>query len=992
MFEPGQTFARFKILEKIGEGGMGAVFLAEDTKLHRNVALKVLLKEAFDDKTRRERFKREAKTAAQVSHGNVMSIYDIDSFVDKASGEEYDFIVMEYIKGQSLSDYMQVKKPSMDTILRLAERIASGLSAAHKLNIVHRDIKADNIIIDEDNEPKILDFGLAKPVEATFESDGDDTQTVDSHLTQAGKIVGTISYMSPEQAKGEPVDVRSDIFAFGVLVYRMVTEEFPFTGPTQVSTIAKILESQYEPPRQKNDQIPPELERIIDKCLQKHPEDRYQDTRDLEIDLRNLRRRYEGGMSDTISAEFTLPEAKKSKSFVFRLSNWQLLSVLGLTIVLVAVAYKYFSNPETSLTQTAQATENALAILSFENKTNDENLDWLETALPEILLTDLAQADILKVISRERVLDCLPLDKRTDHTFDECVSAADDLGAAYVLSGTFIKLGDQIRINANVEETGSRNMLYGLKVVGVDPLVLIDSLTLKIASALGLQEKVNGDDKNVSTFVSSPEAYQAYQNGMKRFYQEYFDEAIEQFNKAIELDSSFALPYMRIGMTNIFTGKQTEGARYFALAKERENNLPRRDKQLLDVYADLWLTENYNNAFIKLESFVNSYPNDKEGLVIYGLLVRTFQQDVDRAMVYIDSALKLDPTFQFALSQASSFMRNEKEYDKALEYAELNKKYHSNSPEPYIILATIYQQMERYDEAIEELLELIKMDSNNRPATLRLTNLYIIKNDFDKARFYLDEYKRIVGDDPFFIREYYYQWANLMIWQGKLKQSMDYRFKAVEYALESNDSNAINAAYNAVARYYMHYDMLDSAAYFYEKAHDYSRTFQDFDYYFSISQIDPELGKKIRPDYMEVLTNFKKRIPSDLWFIADYLEVIYDSHIERDTASVVDNMLALRKAQNTEGEQREIAMLQVKIGRYEEAIPILENYVSGVTRTANGYAYLTSLYYLGVAYENLGETQKAIDYFTEVLSYWGNIDLPIEESRGAKAHLAKLTG
>ncbi|UCG60322.1 MAG: serine/threonine protein kinase, partial [Candidatus Zixiibacteriota bacterium] len=309
MLQAGHEFGRFKIIQRLGEGGMGEVYLAEDSKLSRKLALKILSAEYFDNPERQDRFRREAKTAAAISHPNVMGIFDIDSASEPGSERDVTYIAMEYVEGERLSDYLIKHQPDISSVVRLAEKIASGLTAAHKMNIVHRDIKADNIIINEDGEPKILDFGLAKPVEPVFEGDTDDiTKSVNQpELTKAGKILGTVSYMSPEQSRGEKVDTRSDIFSFGVLLYRMATGDFPFSGPTAVSTLAKILEARQESPRLKNENIPPELERIIDKCLRKDPNDRYQDTRDLVVDLRNLRRLYDSGASETISSELAAP-------------------------------------------------------------------------------------------------------------------------------------------------------------------------------------------------------------------------------------------------------------------------------------------------------------------------------------------------------------------------------------------------------------------------------------------------------------------------------------------------------------------------------------------------------------------------------------------------------------------------------------------------------------------------------------------------------------
>ena len=486
-----QKFAHFKILRQIGEGGMGEVYLAEDLKLNRQVALKILQAEFFDNPDRLARFKREAKTAASISHSNVMAIYDMDTARDEESGRDLNYIVMEHVKGESLTDYLKKKSLNTSGVLRVAEKIASGLAAAHKLNIVHRDIKPDNIKINEDGDPKILDFGLAKPIDLFGSAeDKDTTDTISKELTQEGKILGTVNYMSPEQARGEAIDTRSDIFAYGILLYRMLTGEFPFDGKDKVSVIAKILEGRHIPIRQKNESLPPELERIINKCLQKNPDDRYQDTRDLVVDIRSLRRQYESGISDTTSIiSDKAPTAMRTLTF----SGKKLLYTFGFLVLVLALAALWgdvFFKGGPSGGNTLQARENALAILGFENKTGDPELDWLQAGLPEILLTGLAQNGANNIISRNRVLDCLE-DKITPDaglpSHQACINAAKSLGASTALSGSFYKLGDKIRIDARLEEIETGKIMLVEKVVGEDPFVLVDSLTNKIAQSLNIQ-------------------------------------------------------------------------------------------------------------------------------------------------------------------------------------------------------------------------------------------------------------------------------------------------------------------------------------------------------------------------------------------------------------------------------------------------------------------------------------------------------------------------
>ena len=986
MLENGQQFAHFKVLNKIGEGGMGAVYLALDQKLNRNVALKILLPDAFDNSEKKERFNREAKTAAQISHGNVMAIFDIGTTTDEKSGQKIDYIVMEHIKGKQLSDYFQTESLDLNKVVRLAEKIASGLSAAHNLNIVHRDIKADNIIINDANEPKILDFGLAKPIESVFETDdSDDTDTIDRDLTKAGKIIGTVSYMSPEQAKGEKVDTRSDIFSFGILLYRMATGEFPFAAPTQVSTLAKILESKHEAPRLKNSGIPLELERIIDKCLQKNQEDRYQDTRDLVVDLRNLRRQYDSGTTVTISTEIDKPVIKKTYKLPAK-TAW-IFSVIAV-LVFIIVWQKY--DPTSNSMSEVQASENSLAILGFENKTDDAELDWLKTGLPEILLTDLIQAQSIQIISQKRVQDCFPPEKRNEHTFDECVDAAGTLGAVYVLSGSYYKLGDKIRIDARIVDVESGDIIKTQKVIGSDPFELIDSLTAKLAIALNMQDEFQ-NNKSVSQYTSSPEAYKYYLEGMEFFGLGTNELALEKFNKSIEADSTFAMPYMRIAMTSIFSGRQQKGIQYFQMAKEREASLPLREKTLLNVYTEIWLEKNFNNGYVKMESFVDQFPDDKEGQTIFGILITAFGDDTTKAFSHLDKALEIDPAYHLALMHYVQTYINLKDYEKALEYANKSKKYHPDSPDALRVIAIIQVRMGKLDDAIQTNLEVLDRFPKNTNVLENLYTQYIKKRDFKKARQYMEMLKRNHSDDNLHMSNYYFNMSNLSMWEGNLQQSLDYREQAVAEALKSKDSTLINASYNSLGRYNSFFGRKDEAIKYLKEGKKWYNSFQNFDFYLSIINIDTSYAPKFRSEFVEMLETFKSKVPSNLWSVSDKMLELYDAVAVKDSVKGLAVMIEMNEISPEISSEKEIGKLEIIFGEYQKGLDRILPFVEGERETSNAYRYLSLQYYVGYAYEHLGDRKEAIRRYEEVLKYWGNADIEFKLLENTKERLANLT-
>ncbi len=994
MLDSGQTIAHFKIIKRLGAGGMGEVYLAEDSKLGRRVALKILHPEFFGDQERKERFYREARTAAGISHPNVMAIYDLGAASDPASGQALDYIVMEYIDGQSLSAHLEQTGWDIKNILRMAEQVAAGLAAAHKVNIVHRDIKSDNIIIDADGAPKILDFGLAKPIAPYQPDDKEDTpDTVSQELTKAGKIVGTVSYMSPEQIQGEPVDSRSDIFAFGILLYRMATGSLPFAGETQVSILAKILESRPEPPRTKNDQIPPELERIVDKCLQKDPNDRYQDTRDLVVDLRNLRRQYDSGISTITSGIGDAPHRRAASGR----RRWISSALIVLPIAFMAILFwRILSDSNREAGTVAASDANALAILSFENKTNDDSLGWLQTGLPEILLTDLSQSQDVNIVSRDRVIDYLKGNRETtDSTFThpDLIRAAQKLGARHALSGAFYRVSDSYRIDARLEDLATNRIIFTEKVVGDDLFAMVDSLTDKIARSLNLDTDP-AHATSVATYTSSsPEAYRKYSTGMEKFEKELFDEAIVDFKQAVTLDSTFALPYMRIGMAHIFQSRPQEGAKWFQIARKYQDRLPNWEATLLDVYADLWLDRKFDEAFIKMQMLVKNHPNDKETRAIYGLMIQGFTGDSAAAVAQYDTALQLDPQYLLALTTMSRIYARRNDHNRAIEYARKARTYHPDSPTPYLLLSSLYTEDGDLQLAANEYQQLLEQFPGQSPGLERLGRVYIRLRDFDNARKTVEEIKQYHTDDPYLMESYYDELANLANWEGKFLTGIRYRFQGLDAIKSTGDSMLIAAKYSTIANAYHFLEMPDSVIKYAKQSYDWGVLFQKANYPLILVQVSQTYADSARPILQGILANMRGILPSEMFPIIDGVEQMFEGDAARDTASMIKGALKIYNASpdGNESSEQDAGMLAAAAGQYKKGRDILQKYISGKQMSTSGLRYPQMLYYMGVAEEGLGNIQKAIVHYQEVLRFWNKPEIEVMPWKDARARLARLT-
>ena len=331
----GEEILHYRVLEKLGQGGMGVVYLAEDTKLGRKVALKSLTTEYARDPRHRKRFQQEARAAASITHPGIASVYALE----EAGGELY--IVYEYVKGETLRKLIRRERSDEDTLLDIASDVARALAAAHTKGVVHRDLKPENIIRTPEGETKILDFGLARfapsPADVATATTQSDTLTIE------GSIVGTISYMSPEQLQGQEVDYRSDIFSFGVLLYELATGTRPFEGSSAASTIANIMTAEPMPLTRRNPLSPPELDRIVRKCLRKKREERYQSTQDLAVDLAQLRRESgEGRAPAALAAEVEEPGLVQRAFRVWGLTPrrwWELDTLAGLIVFYPLIIY-----------------------------------------------------------------------------------------------------------------------------------------------------------------------------------------------------------------------------------------------------------------------------------------------------------------------------------------------------------------------------------------------------------------------------------------------------------------------------------------------------------------------------------------------------------------------------------------------------------------------------------------------------------------------------
>ena len=762
----GSIFAdRYKIVTELGRGGMGKVYRAIDQKIDEEIAIKLIKPEIAADKQTIERFGNELKMARKIAHRNVCKMY----YLGEEKGAH--FITMEYVPGEDLKSMIRMSgQLSTGMAIKVAKQVCDGLTEAHRLGIIHRDLKPNNIMIDKSGEARIMDFGIARLLKA-------------KGITGAGIMIGTPEYMSPEQVEGKEVDQRSDIYSLGVILYEMVTGRVPFEGDTPFTIGMKHKGEMPEAPRNLNAHIPDDLNSLILKCLQKEKDQRYQSAGEVRSELEKI----EQGLPTTerIVAK-KKPTASREITVKFSLDKHFKWGLIFAAIVLVGVIIWQLLPKNTPLL--APKIENSIAVISFDNQTGDQGYDYLQKAIPNLLISDLEQTGEFYVTTWERMRDLLAQMGQkdvdiidTNMGFEICRRE----GIESIVTGSFVKAGDTFVIDVKVLDVETKKMLKSATSRGKGENSIldtqIDELGREISLRLGLaRQELEATQRPITELTtSSMEAYKYYIQGKEEIQNLSSVNARQSLEKAVELDPQFAMAHLYLGEAYRELGSLEEGLEAYKTAKLHSEKALEKERLHIETIYARWVERDAAKRFRLLQEWVAKYPKEKDAHYEFGYL-HYQRRSYDEAIQEFQKALQLDPNMGAALNLLAYTYANMEDYEKALELFERYAEMRPGDPNPVDSMAELYFKMGRLDEAETKYNEALDIDLNFG-CEPRIAYIRALKQDYPEAMRLIDRY--LLRAPAAGIKAEAYIWSAVFRFlQGQRKNAFNDLDRAEEWA------------------------------------------------------------------------------------------------------------------------------------------------------------------------------------------------------------------
>ncbi len=990
----GSTFAkRYQVIEELGKGGMGKVYKVLDKDIKEKVALKLLSPEIASDEKTIERFSNELKFARKISHRNVCRMYDLG----KEEGSHY--ITMEYVPGEDLKRLVRkVGQLSAGKAIFIAKQTCEGLAEAHRLGVVHRDLKPQNVMVDEEGNARIMDFGIARSLKA-------------KGVTGSGVMIGTPEYMSPEQAEVKEVDLRSDIYSLGVILYEMLTGQVPFEGETPLSIAMKHKSQEPRDPKEINAQISENLSRVILKCMEKDREKRYQNVEDILSELINI----EEGIPTT---ERILPKRKplttKEITVTFKLQKLFIPALVVVALVIIGIIiWRLISRGEAI--PSAPSGKPSLAVMYFKNNTGDEGLEHWRTMIADLFIADLSQSKYIDTLSGERlfqILSDLNQLEAESYSSDTLTQVAAQGGVNHILVGNYAKAGDIIRINVTLQQARTYKTLAseGVEGKGEESIFsMVDELTKKIKANFELSPEEIADDidrevGNITT--NSPEAYKYYVEGRKYHLKDESRQSIALMEKAIEIDPDFAMAYRSLAMSYNNLGLLSERNKYMQKALESSNRISDRERYRIqgDFYASS--EETYDKAIEAYDKLLELYPEDSIGNHNQGLLYLRLE-DWDKAIERYEVCRRVKARFTPSYGQLAISYRAKGLYEKAKEVLEFYLNNVSDDSSIHQQLAHDYLHQEKYNLALAEIDKAFTLDPTHVFSFYLKGLISYYKEDFAKAE---EEYQKLLEQaEP---RSSYFGrngLTYLYLLQGKFEKAKD----TLKLGIELTKRWGIN---------WVESEWHSSLAFVHLKSGNPEEALKESNeaWRFAIEAEQPYLQR--RALFLKGYAHLEMKSLDKAQNVAGELREFIEKGMHRKSiryyhllmcmlelkrenfskaVEYLKEALSLMSYQNSllspilRDDQalfiEPLAFTYYKTGNLEKAQEEYERItllISG--RLPYGDIYAKSFYMLGKIYQEMGMNEKAVENYEKFLALWKDADPDIREVSEAKAQLASL--